>query len=147
MRSKHLGNGNRLQECKLCEKLWSARDRGWQSSLGARNLHPEARKLHAINLAVAQREVLEVGVAEAALQLVEPPHRRPTKRRRALTHSKAAKFLKSCLLCGRHGCCASKCDMRKGMAALQCEEDRLKAKDGLTAEEKRKLRLQIPHLK
>ena len=84
-----------------------------EESGAAQALHPEARTLHKIKLARARRasqDIVQVEVGASALG--KPAGDKKKSRSRVATATKARKFLKNCLLCGKHGCVTSKCPLR-----------------------------------
>ena len=119
-----------------------------EESGAAQALHPEARKLHKIKLARARRasqDIVRVEVGASALG--KPAGDKNKSRSRVATATKARKFLKNCLLCGKHGCVTSKCPLRGDPEELQRIEDSLRNQTvPLNLEDKRRLRL-VAHLK
>ena len=79
-------------------------------------LHPEARALHNMNLKRAAADLDTPAPLTEIVPVVDEvalAHR--TRATRAATASKARKYLKNCLLCGRYGCETRKCPKRSDM--------------------------------
>jgi hypothetical protein len=80
----------------------------------AQGMHEEVRGLHLINLQKGREVLTEGGGAIVAVGAPGAQAKAKAKSRstRALVASRAKKNIKQCLLCGKHGCVASKCPLR-----------------------------------
>ena len=112
----------------------------------SQSYHPAVRQLHDINLgrarALLSRPEGAIVAAPAAPSKPQPKSRAS----RAMVASKARKFTKNCLLCGKHGCVTSKCPLRTRLDFLEQEHKKLVGQEQLSPEEKRRRKL-IAHLK
>ena len=92
-----------------------------------------------MNLGRNMKDPEEIGLLVSVP--AEQPTPKPSQISRAQTASKARRFLKNCMICGRYGCIVSKCPLRNDLEILSEEAARLSRKQALDPAEKRRRQL------